>query len=212
MENNYIIKDKKSVFIDDEVSIGENVIIYENNRIEGDTIIEDNVTIFPNSFIINSKIGKGTKIYSSMIENSSVGEGCLIGPFAHIRPKSKLGNFVKLGNFCETKNSVIGNYTKISHLAYVGDAEIGEKCNIGCGAIFVNYDGKQKSKTLVKRGTFIGSNVNIVAPVVIGEGAYICAGTTIDKDVSDGSFVIGRVRQEEKLNRAKNYFDVDSKT
>ena len=210
MSNNYIIKDKKSVFIDEEAIIGENVIIYENNRIEGKCIIEDNATIYPNSFIINSKIGKGSKIYSSMIENSIVGEGCLIGPFAHLRPKSKLGNFVKLGNFCETKNSVVGDYTKISHLAYVGDAEIGKKCNIGCGAIFVNYDGKKKSKTIVGSGSFIGSNVNIIAPVVIGDGAYICAGTTVDKNINAESFVIGRVKQEEKPNRAKNYFDVNS--
>ena len=207
MSKNYIIKDKNSVFIDDEVIIGENVIIYENNRIEGYSIIEDNVTIYPNSFISNSTIKKGSKIYSSVIESSSVGEGCLIGPFAHLRPKSKLGKFVKLGNFCETKNSIIGNYTKISHLAYVGDAEIGDKCNIGCGAIFVNYDGKKKSKTIVKDGVFVGSNVNIIAPVTIAKGAYICAGTTVDKDIQADSFVIGRVRQEEKPNRAKDYFD-----
>ena len=207
MNKKYVIKDEKSVFIDKEVTIGENVIIYENNRIEGDTIIEDNVTIYPNSFISNSTIKKGSKIYSSLIENSIVGEGCLIGPFAHIRPNSKLGKSVKLGNFCETKNSVIGDYTKISHLAYVGDAEIGSNCNIGCGAIFVNYDGKKKSKTIVKNHVFIGSNVNIIAPVTICENAYICAGTTVDKDIQPESFVIGRVRQEEKLGRAKDYFN-----
>ncbi len=206
-DKKFIVKDKKSVFIDDEVVIGENVIIYENNRIEGKTIIEDNATIYPNSYIVNSKIGKGTKIYSSMIENSEVGTGCIIGPFAHLRPKSKLGSFVKVGNFCEIKNSIVGNHTKISHLAYVGDAKIGSSCNIGCGAIFVNYNGKTKSKTVVGNRAFIGSNVNLIAPVFIDDGAYICAGTTIDKDVKSNSFVIGRVHQEEKENRALKYLN-----
>ena len=203
--NDFIIKDEKSVFIDDDVVIGENVIIYENNRIERGSIIEDNVTIYPNCFISNSKIGKGSKVYSSMVENSEVGECCMIGPYAHLRPKSKLGNFVKMGNFCETKNVTIGNYTKLSHLAYIGDAVIGENCNIGCGVIFVNYNGKIKSTSILGDNVFVGSNVNIIAPVNIENGAYICAGTTIDKNIKGNSFVIGRVRQEEKENRASDY-------
>lgn len=208
---NFVIKDKKSVFIDDTVEIGENVIIYENNRIEGDTVIDDNVTIYPNNFISNSKISKGTKLYSSFVENSVIGECCMVGPYAHLRPKSKLGNFVRLGNFCEVKNSVIGDYTKVSHLAYVGDAVIGKRCNIGCGTIFVNYNGKQKFQTTVEDDAFIGSNANIIAPVTIGKGAYICAGTTIDKSVLSNSFVIGRSRQIEKQDRAKQYLKKEDK-
>lgn len=204
-EKNYIIKDKKSVFIDESVQIGENVIIYENNRIEGETVIQDNVTIYPNNYISNSKIGKGSKLYSSFIENSEIGQCCMVGPYAHIRPKSKLCNFVKLGNFCEVKNSTIGDHTKVSHLAYVGDAVIGKHCNIGCGAIFVNYDGKNKYQTTVEDNAFIGSNANIIAPVVIGKGAYICAGTTVAKSVLSNSFVIGRSRQVEKNDRAEKY-------
>ena len=208
---NFVIKDKKSVFIDDMVEIGENVIIYENNRIEGDTVIDDNVTIYPNNFISNSKISKGTKLYSSFVENSVIGECCMVGPYAHLRPKSKLGNFVRLGNFCEVKNSVIGDYTKVSHLAYVGDAVIGKRCNIGCGTIFVNYNGRQKFQTTVEDDAFIGSNANIIAPVTIGKGAYICAGTTIDKSVLSNSFVIGRSRQIEKQDRAKQYLKKEDK-
>jgi len=204
-KRSYILKDKKSTFIDDTVTIGENVIIYENNRIEGDCVIEDNVTIYPNNFITNSKIGKGSKIYSSIIENAEVGKCTLIGPYAHLRPKAKLGDYVKLGNFCEVKNSNIGEHSKISHLAYVGDADIGSGCNIGCGVIFVNYNGKIKSKSVVGNNVFIGSNTNVIAPVNIGDNVYICAGTTIDKDIQSESFVIGRARQIEKLNRAKKY-------
>lgn len=206
-KSNYVIKKKSGVFIDSKAEIGENVIIYENVRIEGETKIGDNVTIFPNCFIADTIVGKGTKIYSSFIEKSEIGSCCSIGPFAHLRPKTKLGDGVKVGNFCEIKNSVVGSKTKISHLAYVGDATIGENCNIGCGVIFVNYSGTAKSRTEVGDHVFIGSNVNLVAPVKVESGAYICAGTTIDKDVGAGDFVIGRVRQEVKPGRAKDYWN-----
>ncbi len=185
--------------------IGANVIIYENNRIEGDSVIGDNVTIYPNSFIDSSVIGKGTKIYSSFIEKAKVGSCCLIGPYAHLRAGSDISDFVKIGNFCEIKNSEIGRHTKISHLAYVGDAKVGKNCNIGCGVIFVNFNGKIKSKTIVEDDSFIGSNVNLISPVKIGNGAYICAGTTVDKDIESNEFVIGRVRAEIKKDRAKKY-------
>ena len=201
-KGNFVLKDKSSIFLDDKVKIGENVIIYENNRIEGETIIGDNVTIFPNNFISGSIIGKGSKLYSSVIENSEVGACASIGPFAHLRTGSKIGDHVRIGNFCEIKNSEIGKYTKVSHLAYVGDAVVGKNCNIGCGAIFVNYNGKVKQKVVVEDKVFIGSNANIIAPVTIGEGAYICAGTTISEDVAAGDFVIGRCRAEVKPGRA----------
>ncbi len=204
---NYVLKDKNSIFIDKKAKIGDNVIIYENNRIEGNSVIGDNVTIFPNSFINNSVISKGTKIYSSYIEKSEVGVCCQIGPFAHLRTGSKIGDFVRIGNFCEVKNSTIGSNSKVSHLAYVGDADVGCRCNIGCGVIFVNYNGKSKQKTIVGEDAFIGSNVNLIAPVKIGDRAYVCAGTTIDKNVEADEFVIGRVRQEGKPERAKTYLN-----
>ena len=136
-----------------------------------------------------------------------MGSCCLIGPYAHLRAGTEIDDFVKIGNFCEIKNAEIGKNTKISHLAYVGDAKVGSCCNIGCGAIFVNYNGKFKSKTIVEDGAFIGSNVNLIAPVKVGSGAYICAGSTIDKDVEPDDFVIGRVRAEIKKGRAKKYLD-----
>lgn len=204
--NNVVIKDKSSVFIDEKVKLGENVIIYENNRIEGTTVIGDNVTIFPNNFISDSVIGKGSKIYSSHIENSEVGVCASVGPFAHLRSGAKIRGHVRVGNFCEVKNAEIGAHSKLAHLAYVGDAKVGKNCNIGCGVIFVNYNGKVKQKTFVGDGVFIGSNVNIIAPVTIGDGAYICAGTTITKNIDANDFVIGRAREEIKPNRAGDYF------
>ena len=201
------MKDKNSIFIDDRAKIGDNVIIYENNRIEGNSVIGDNVTIFPNSFISNSVIGKGTKVYSSFIEKSEVGACSMIGPYAHLRTGSKIGDFVKIGNFCEIKNSEIGEYTKVSHLAYVGDAKIGKSCNIGCGAIFVNFNGKIKQQIVVGDNVFIGSNVNLIAPVQVGDGSYICAGTTVHQDIDAGDFVIGRVRQETKKGAATKYLN-----
>lgn len=202
----FVVMDKSSVYIDKRAKIGENVIIYENNHIEGNCEIGDNVTLLPNNFISNSKVGKGSKIHSSVVEGAEIGSCVTIGPFAHLRVGSKIGSYVKIGNFCEIKNAEIGERTKVSHLSYVGDAVVGKNCNIGCGVIFVNYNGKIKQTTFVEDKVFIGSNVNIIAPVKIGENAYICAGTTISEDVSAGDFVIGRVRPETKPNRAKDYF------
>lgn len=203
--NKPILLNKKSTFIDKEVVFGKNVKIYENNRIEGKTYIGDNVIIYPGNYIIDCEIGAGTTIDCSRLDKSKTGKDCSIGPFARLRPNSNLGDKVKVGNFVEIKNATIKNGTKISHLAYVGDAEIGEECNIGCGAIFVNYNGKSKSKTIVGDNCFIGSNCNVIAPVKIEDNAYICAGTTITNDVNEDDFVIGRVRQEVKSNRAHEY-------
>lgn len=204
-KNHIILKDKKSIFIDPDAKIGNNVIIYPNNTIEKGSVIEDNVTLLPGNYITNSTICKGSKIQLSVIESSFVGSCCLIGPFSHLRPKTVLKDNVKVGNFCEIKNSQIGSNTKISHLAYVGDASIGESCNIGCGAIFVNYNGKTKARTIVGNNCFIGSNVNVIAPVCIADKSYVCAGTTIDKSTSEFDFVIGRPQNTIKPNYSKKY-------
>lgn len=202
---NLKILDKNSVFIDKTVKIGNNVVIYENNRIEGNTEIGDGVVIMPNCYIKNCKIGNGTTINFSQAEDAVVGDNVSVGPFARLRPKAEICNNAKIGNFVEIKNAVIGEGSKVSHLAYVGDADIGKDCNIGCGAIFVNYNGKTKNRSVVGNNCFIGSNCNIIAPVNIAADSYICAGTTITDDVNSGDFVIGRVRQEVKEGRAYKY-------
>ena len=204
-KNKPILKDKKSTFIDKSVIFGKGVIVYENCRIEGNTEIEDGAVIMPDCYIKDCKIGKNSVVFKSVCESATVKENCYVGPFARLRPNAVICDGAKIGNFVEIKNAVIGKGSKVNHLAYVGDAEIGENCNIGCGAIFVNYNGKIKQKSIVKDNCFIGSNCNIIAPVVIEDNSYICAGTTVTKDVKNGDFVIGRVRQEVKENLAKKY-------
>lgn len=196
---------KRTIFIDKSALIGNNVTIYENNRIEGDTVIGNNVVILPNCYIKDTVIGDDSVIDSSHTLNATVGKMVSVGPFARLRPMSIICDRAKIGNFVEIKNAVIGKGSKVSHLAYVGDAEIGENCNIGCGAIFVNYNGKIKQKTVVGDNCFIGSNCNVIAPVNIEKNSYVCAGTTVTDNVKSDEFVIGRVRQEVKENRAHRY-------
>lgn len=201
----FLIKDKKSVFIDKSVKIGDNVTIYENNRIEGDTVIGNNVIIFPGSYIKNTVVGDKSVINRTQSENAVIGENCQVGPYARLRPNSVICDGAKIGNFVEIKNARIGENSKVSHLAYVGDADVGKNCNIGCGAIFVNYNGKIKNRTVVGDNCFIGSNCNLIAPLNIAESSYICAGTTVTEDIGTDDFVIGRVRQSVKQNRAHEY-------
>lgn len=203
----YVVLDKKSTYIDDSVVIGKNVIIYPGNYIVGNSIIGDNVTLLPNNYITNSTIKKGSKLHSSVVEDSEVGERCIVGPYAHLRPHTLLSDCVKVGNFCEIKNSKIGENTKISHLGYVGDATIGKNCNIGCGAIFVNYNGKTKANTFVGDNCFIGSNVNIIAPIAIASNSYICAGTTLTKSTIENDFVISRAEEIIKPNYTKKFLE-----
>ena len=202
---NLILKDKKSIFIDKTVKIGNNVIIYENNRLEGNVVIGDNVILYPNNYLKNTVIGSGSIINYSQSDNAIIGDNCSVGPFARLRPNAILGNDVHVGNFVEVKNAVLGDGTKSGHLAYIGDADIGKNCNIGCGAIFVNYNGRTKNRSKIGDNCFIGSNCNIIAPVNIENNTYICAGTTVTHDVKEGDLVIGRVRKEIKEGLAKRY-------
>lgn len=196
---------KQSIYIDKTVTIGKNVTIYPNNIIKGSTVIGDNVTLLPNNYIVDSNISENAVIEYSYIEESSVGEFSHIGPYSRLRPKAKIGKNCKIGNFVEVKNSNIGNGTKASHLAYIGDADVGENCNIGCGAIFVNYNGKAKNRSMVGNDCFVGSNVNVIAPVNLADGTYVCAGSTITIDTEPKDFVIARSRETIKHNYADRY-------
>ena len=192
-------------FIDENVTLGSNVTIHNNVNIIGECKINDNVIIMPNTTIENCIIDSGTVIKSSYLENSIIGKNCKIGPFVHLRPNCKIEDEVSLGNFVEIKNSTIGKKTKVNHLAYVGDAVVGKNCNIGCGAIFVNYNGKVKNKITVGNNSFIGSNCNLIAPLSIENYSYICAGSTLTKNTKKGDFVIARCRETIKPNKATNY-------
>lgn len=186
------IIEPSSTYIECDVVIGRDTIVYPGAFIEGNTIIGEECIIGHNTRLVNANIGNSVEIQSSVIIDSQVGDSTKVGPFAYIRPESVIGSDVKIGDFVEIKKSTIGSGTKISHLTYVGDSEVGEKCNFGCGTVTVNYDGSKKYKTIVKDNAFIGCNTNLVAPVTVGECAYTAAGSTITKDVPDGALAIGR--------------------
>lgn len=190
-----VLENPSNIFIEDGVKIGRDTIIHSGAKIMGETTIGEDCVITGDSTICDSIIEDNVIIKSSVIEKSHVGEGTDIGPFAHLRPNAKLGKHVHIGNFVEVKNATVGNFTKAGHLAYVGDADLGEHINIGCGAIFVNYDGINKHRSKIEDQAFIGSNANIVAPVHIGEKGFIAAGSTITKDVSSGDLSIERGQQ-----------------
>lgn len=209
MKANLKVCDKRSVSISAESELGEGVVIHENVAIVGKCKIGDGVEIFGSTRIEDSEIGAGTKIIASMIESSKIGSNNNIGPFSHIRPNTKTDDGVRIGNFVEIKNSTIGKGSKVAHLAYVGDADVGKNVNIGCGAIFVNYNGKIKSRIKVCDGAFIGSNCNLIAPLTVAENTYVCAGTTITESTEKDDFIIGRARPTVKAGRAKKYLKRD---
>ncbi|MFZ7946906.1 MULTISPECIES: bifunctional UDP-N-acetylglucosamine diphosphorylase/glucosamine-1-phosphate N-acetyltransferase GlmU [Bacillaceae] len=200
MRNGVTIIDPVNTYIDTDVKIGQDTIIYPGTVIKGKTAIGEDCHIGPNSEIDTCQIGNGTVIRQSAAHNSSIGSHVNIGPFAHIRPDSAISDDVKIGNFVEIKKAIFGKGSKASHLSYIGDAEVGSDVNIGCGSITVNYDGKNKYLTKIEDGVFIGCNSNLVAPVTIGKGAYVAAGSTITKDVPGEALSIARAQQVNKEN------------
>ncbi|QIZ05988.1 bifunctional UDP-N-acetylglucosamine diphosphorylase/glucosamine-1-phosphate N-acetyltransferase GlmU [Priestia megaterium] len=200
MRNGVTIIDPANTYIETEVEIGQDTVIYPGTMIKGKTVIGAECQIGPNSEIVSCEIGAETVIRQSVAHNSSIGAHVNIGPFAHIRPESAIQDEVKIGNFVEIKKAVFGKGSKASHLSYIGDAEVGSDVNIGCGSITVNYDGKNKFLTKIEDGVFIGCNSNLVAPVTIKKGAYVAAGSTITKDVPSEALSIARAQQVNKEN------------
>ncbi|MCA0900132.1 MULTISPECIES: bifunctional UDP-N-acetylglucosamine diphosphorylase/glucosamine-1-phosphate N-acetyltransferase GlmU [Microbulbifer] len=178
------------------LSCGADVCIDINCVFEGEVTLGDGVKIGANCLLKNCQLAAGTVLEAnSIIEDANVGEACTIGPFARLRPGTELANGAKVGNFVETKKAKIGLGSKVNHLSYVGDAEVGEGVNIGAGTITCNYDGVNKSKTIIGDGAFIGSNSALVAPVTIGSGATIGAGSTITREVSADELAVARGKQ-----------------
>lgn len=198
MENGVTIIDPDSTYIGVDVQIGADSIIYPGNVLEGNTIIKEECILYPNSRICNSLIEENVTIQSSVILDSNIGKGTTVGPFAYIRPDSTIGEHVRIGDFVEIKKSTIGNNTKVSHLTYIGDAEIGSGCNFGCGTVVVNYNGKAKYKTIVGNNSFIGCNTNLISPVKVNDNTYIAAGSTITEEVPEGALAIARAKQVNK--------------
>ncbi|MCY8508743.1 bifunctional UDP-N-acetylglucosamine diphosphorylase/glucosamine-1-phosphate N-acetyltransferase GlmU [Bacillus mojavensis] len=203
MQNGVTLIDPMNTYISPEAVIGSDTVIYPGTVIKGEVQIGEDTIIGPHTEIMNSSIGSRTVIKQSVVNNSKVGNDVNIGPFAHIRPDSVIGNEVKIGNFVEIKKTQFGDRSKASHLSYVGDAEVGTDVNLGCGSITVNYDGKNKYLTKIEDGAFIGCNSNLVAPVTVGEGAYVAAGSTVTEDVPGKALAIARARQVNKDDYVK---------
>ncbi|MGJ7913657.1 bifunctional UDP-N-acetylglucosamine diphosphorylase/glucosamine-1-phosphate N-acetyltransferase GlmU [Neobacillus sp. LXY-1] len=200
MRNGVTIIDPANTYIEDQVTIGQDTVIFPGTSIKGNSVIGSECQIGPNSEIDQCLVGNETVIRQSAAFASSIGSRVNIGPFAHIRPDSAIHDDVKIGNFVEIKKAVFGNGSKASHLSYIGDAEVGDNVNIGCGSITVNYDGKNKFLTKIEDDVFIGCNSNLVAPVTIGKGAYVAAGSTITKNVPGNALSIARAQQVNKDN------------
>lgn len=195
MDNGVTIMDPDSTFIDADVTIGNDTVIYPFTWIEGATAIGQGCAIGPNSRIENTTVGDNSTLHFIYAHECKIGNNVTVGPYVHLRPATVLADGVKIGNFVEVKNSQVGENSKIPHLSYIGDTDMGTRVNIGSGTITVNYDGKHKHRTTIEDGAFIGCNSNLVAPVTVGEGAYIAAGSTITKNVPPASLGVARARQ-----------------
>ncbi|WP_047980717.1 bifunctional UDP-N-acetylglucosamine diphosphorylase/glucosamine-1-phosphate N-acetyltransferase GlmU [Ornithinibacillus contaminans] len=207
MRNGVSIIDPDNTYIQPDVVIEQDVVIYPGSMISGTSVIKERAIIGPNSEITNCEIGEETIVKQSVATNSKIGNRVNIGPFAHIRPEANIGDEAKIGNFVEIKKAELGHGSKVSHLSYIGDAQVGSNVNVGCGTITVNYDGKNKYLTTIEDDAFIGCNSNLIAPVTIGKGSYVAAGSTITKDVPSEALSVARARQSNKegyATRIKN--------
>jgi len=205
MDNGVTIVDPDATYIEEGVKIGRDTVVQPGMHIKGGTVIGKNCRLGPYGVVDNCRIEDGCEVkFSCFLTGSRVRTGSSVGPFAHLRPAADIGPDAKVGNFSEIKKSRIGRGSKVSHLSYVGDTEMGEKVNIGAGTITCNYDGVNKHRTVIGNGAFIGSNTNLVAPVTVGAGALVGAGSTITEDVPAGTLALARARQIVKQLKRKN--------
>lgn len=195
MESGVTIMDVDSTFIDNEVTIGPDTVIYPFTWLEGSTVIGNDCRIGPNTRITDTVIGHNVNLHFTYAHECIIGDNITVGPYVHLRPKTVLKAGVKIGNFVEVKNTTVGENSKIPHLSYIGDTDMGAGVNIGSGTITVNYDGKNKYRTTIEDKAFIGCNTNLIAPVTIGHDAYVAAGSTITKHVPPGALGVARARQ-----------------
>lgn len=194
-EAGVVFFDWKTAYISPEAEIGAETEIGAGVVIEGHTRIGIGCRIGHHSRITDSVLGDGVEMEQSIVLRSEVGDRSKIGPFAYLRPGCHIGSDAKVGDFVEVKNSTLGNGTKASHLTYIGDADIGDGVNLGCGVVFVNYNGRDKNRSVIEDGAFVGCNTNLIAPVRVGKNAYVAAGTTVTRNVPDGALCIARDKE-----------------
>jgi bifunctional UDP-N-acetylglucosamine pyrophosphorylase/glucosamine-1-phosphate N-acetyltransferase len=183
------------IYISPQAVIERGVKIHSPAHICGATHIYEGAEVCPYSYVENATIGKNAKILASCVTDSAVGEGTSVGPYANLRDNASVGNFCRIGDFVEIKRASLSEGCKVAHLAYVGDASLGKRVNVGCGAVFANFDGKAKHMSVIEDDCFIGCNCNIVAPVHMQRGAYIAAGTTLTHNLSEDDLCVGRCRE-----------------
>lgn len=204
LRNYYLYADGVEIWDFDNCYVGPfaevapGAVLMPGTILKGSTTVAAGAVIGPNSLLENAHVGEDSTVNASQIYDSTIGQRTNVGPFAYVRPGCTVGDDIKVGDFVELKNSTIGHGTKISHLTYVGDTDLGQRINLGCGTVTVNYDGKSKYRCTVEDDCFIGCNTNMVAPVTIGKGSYVAAGSTITDNVPAGSLAIARERQTNK--------------
>ncbi|MCC2668219.1 MAG: UDP-N-acetylglucosamine pyrophosphorylase/glucosamine-phosphate N-acetyltransferase, partial [Armatimonadetes bacterium] len=197
------VEDPSSAYIDAGVTIGQDTVIRPTTFLEAGTVIGEGCEIGPCARIANCTLGDRVSVQNAVLADSTVGDDTRIGPFAQLRPGSRVGRKVKIGNFVELKKAEVEDRVSLGHFAYMGDVFVGEKTNIGAGTITCNYDGKHKHVTRIGRNAFIGSNATLVAPVEIGEGGFVAAGSVVTEAVPDDALALGRARQINKPEWAK---------
>jgi bifunctional UDP-N-acetylglucosamine pyrophosphorylase/glucosamine-1-phosphate N-acetyltransferase len=190
--------DPATTYADVDVIVGADTVIYPMTLLEGRTVIGTGCEIGPSTRLVNATLGDQVKVRSSVVVESRVGDGTTIGPFANLRPGCEIGREVKIGDFVELKNVIVADHASMAHLSYIGDATVGERANIGAGTITCNYDGVKKSRTTIGAGAFVGSNATLIAPVTVGEGAYVAAASPVTEDVPPDALAIARSRQTVK--------------
>lgn len=196
IQNGVRVLDPSAVYIDPRVSIGRGTVVLPGSILRGETSIGRDCVIGPNAMVRECTVGDETEINASQANESVIGSRTHVGPFAYIRPGCAIGDDIKVGDFVEVKNSTIGDGTKISHLTYVGDSDVGRRVNFGCGTVTTNYDGFKKYRCTIGDGAFLGCNTNLVAPVTVGEGSYTAAGSTVTEEVPPDALAVARSRQK----------------
>lgn len=204
-KNGVEIWDFGNCYVDADVFVGPGTVLLPGTILAKGTLVGRGCRIGPNSYLEGTKVDDGATVNASQLYDAIVGAETTVGPFAYIRPGTVIGKNCRVGDFVEVKNSTIGDGTKISHLTYVGDSDVGSRVNFGCGTVTVNYDRAKKHRTIIGDNCFIGCNTNLVAPVTLGNGAYTAAGSTITDDVPDDALAIARARQSVKLDWAKDH-------
>lgn len=200
-----VMMDPASVYVEEEVTVGAGTLLLPGTILRGRTQIGPNCQIGPQVMLTDCTVGEGCTINASQCEDSRIEAGCQIGPYTHIRPHCVVGEGSKIGAFVQLKNCNLGKGTKMAHLTYVGDSDVGKNVNFGCGTVTVNYDRAKKYRTVIEDSAFIGCNTNLIAPVRVGEGAYIAAGSTITDDIPAMALSIARARQQNKRDWASKH-------